>query len=242
MPDTLVLCYHAVSPGWAAALSVRPDALRDQLGLLRRRGYRGVTFTEAVAAPAPHPRVAVTFDDAFASVRELAEPILDALGWPGTVFAVSDHVQDGRPLTWDGTSQWLATEDAGELAGLDLDGLRALRDAGWEIGSHTASHPHLPQLADDALEHELAASRTALEAGLGRPCESLAYPYGEADGRVVAAARAAGYRWATTLPARWPGPQPLLWPRAGVYQADDLRRFRLKVSPAARRVRRMLRR
>ena len=46
--DTLVLCYHAVSDGWPSGLSVTPAALERQLAILLGRGYRGVTFTEAV--------------------------------------------------------------------------------------------------------------------------------------------------------------------------------------------------
>src|SRR3954454_13564814 len=48
MNDLLVLCYHAVSHTWPAALSVTPEALDRQLGQLTRRGYRGARFTDVV--------------------------------------------------------------------------------------------------------------------------------------------------------------------------------------------------
>jgi peptidoglycan/xylan/chitin deacetylase (PgdA/CDA1 family) len=238
--DIVVLCYHAVSETFPADLSVRPAALRDQLRLLQRRGYRGVTFTEAVMSPARGRRVAVTFDDAFASVEELGKPILDELGWPATVFAVSDFAHDGRPLSWQGTDQWAATEHAGEMRSLDWERLRALARDGWEIGSHTVTHPYLTTLDDAALERELSASREAVEAAMDTGCASIAYPYGDVDARVVEAARRAGYRAAAALPARWLTDGPLEFPRAGIYHGDDLRRFRLKVSPTVRRVRRTL--
>ena len=85
MTDGIVLCYHALSPTWEADLSTTPERFERQLELLVRRGYRGVTFEQAVRAP--HERtVAVTFDDAYRSVLELARPILDRLGLPATVF------------------------------------------------------------------------------------------------------------------------------------------------------------
>lgn len=242
MRDTVVLCYHAVSVTWPADLSVRPDRMREQLTLLRDRGYRGVTFSDALIGPPSGRRVAVTFDDAYRSVAHLAKPILDELGYPGTVFAVTDHVADGRPLAWMGTDHWTTTEHAGELAGLDADGLLALQDAGWEIGSHTASHPHLTRLDDDDLDHELTSSREALEALVGRACPTLAYPYGDVDDRVLAATARAGYRWAAALPSRWLTAMPLEWPRVGVYHRDDLRRFKLKASPHVRALRRRLHR
>ena len=40
MPDVLVLCYHAVSERFPAALSVTPEAFERQLHLLARAGYR----------------------------------------------------------------------------------------------------------------------------------------------------------------------------------------------------------
>jgi peptidoglycan/xylan/chitin deacetylase (PgdA/CDA1 family) len=115
--------------------------------------------------------------------------------------------------------------------------LRMLADAGWEIGSHTATHPHLTQIDDATLRTELTRSKMACEQGLGRPCASIAYPYGDVDARVVAATAAAGYQSAAALPRRLNGRGDLEWPRIGVYHADDERRFRLKVSPSIRRLR-----
>jgi peptidoglycan/xylan/chitin deacetylase (PgdA/CDA1 family) len=240
--DTLVLCYHAVSPTWPADLSVTPEALERQLQLLARQGYTGVTFGAAVGEPDVGRRVSVTFDDAFLSVLELAKPILDELGWPATVFAVADHVRDGWPLAWAGTERWLTTEHEQELAGMDAAQLQALAADGWEIGSHTCTHPSLPTLPPGELQEELERSKADLEAMLGLPMTSIAYPYGDHNDAVVAATEAAGYACAATLPHRWPRPERLRWPRIGVYHPDDLRRYRIKVSPAVRRARTQLRR
>lgn len=232
-----MLCYHAVSETWPAPLSVRPERLEAQLASLLRRGYRGATFHDAVFAP-PAPRtLAVTFDDAFRSVLELAFPILERAGVPATVFVPTAFPDRGGPLLWTGIDHWAAGPHAGELAGLSWEQLRTLAAAGWEIGSHTCTHPRLPALGDEPLAAELGESRTACERGTGTPCRSLAYPYGDVNGRVMAAARAAGYRAAAALPAR-PGPAtPLAWPRVGVYHLDRLWRFRLKTSPLVTRLR-----
>ncbi len=242
MTDTLALCYHAISPSWPADLSVTPDAFRAQLRRLDRAGYRGVTFTQAVQARARGKVVAVTFDDAFRSVLEIAKPALDELGWPGTIYAVTDFAAAGTPLRWDGVSQWAETPFAAELASLGWDELRGLRDAGWEVGSHTVTHPRLTQCDDADLDRELTASRAAIEAALGEPPASLAYPYGDVDARVVEATGRAGYATAAALPAQWGELGALEWPRVGIYHPDDLRRFRLKTSRVTRRAREVLRR
>jgi peptidoglycan/xylan/chitin deacetylase (PgdA/CDA1 family) len=236
----LVLCYHAVSARWPAPLSVTPEALEVQLRLLARRGYKGTTFDRLVSGPPDGPEVAVTFDDAYLSVLELAKPILDGVGFPATVFVPTDYPdRPERPMAWDGIDNWLGGPHEAELRPMSWDQICALADAGWEIGSHTCSHPRLTSLAHDELERELALSRAKLTERLGRPCRALAYPYGDHDRRVIEAAAAAGYAAAGTLPGRLPRPERLAWPRVGIYHVDDERRFRLKVSKITRALRRL---
>ena len=213
-----------------------PAALEAQLTKLLADGYRGVTFTEAVRGVAGRS-VAVTFDDAFASVLELGKPILDRLGVPATVFAVSDFARDGRPLEWAGIDHWKGGPFDDELRSLSWEQLRALAAEGWEIGSHTCDHPRLTTCDDAELARQLAESRSAMESALGGPCTSVAYPYGDMDARVEAAAGRAGYVAGAALPARWYRERPLAWPRVGVYHGDDARRFALKTSRAVRMVR-----
>lgn len=237
MSDVLVLGYHGVSDSWPSPLAVSPRDLDDQLRTLTARGYRGATFTEAVQAPPAHKTVALTFDDAYRSVFELAFPILATRGFPGTVFAPTAFAGRETPMSWPGIDHWLGGAHEAELTPMSWDQLRRLADAGWEVGSHTRTHPQLTELDDEALAEELQGSRQDCERSLGRPCTSLAYPYGDHDERVVEAAGAAGYVAACALPAGLFRPAPLRWPRIGVYRADRRARFSLKLSPAVRRLR-----
>jgi peptidoglycan/xylan/chitin deacetylase (PgdA/CDA1 family) len=237
MNDLLVICYHAIDPTWPADLSVTPAALEAQIAALARHGYRGVRFSDALSGGHQGRVVAITFDDSYRSVLELAKPILDAHGYPATVFVPTDWPGETRPMRWQGIDHWLDTPHEDAMRALDWRELGELADAGWEIGSHTCSHPHLPELDDSSLTRELTTSKARIETELGRPCTSLAYPYGEVDERVLDATLAAGYRWAGTIPRVLPRPRPLLWPRVPVYHQDDLRRFRSKVSPSLRRLR-----
>jgi peptidoglycan/xylan/chitin deacetylase (PgdA/CDA1 family) len=196
----------------------------------------GATFTEAVTAPPAARTLAVTYDDAFASVGELAAPILADLGLPGTVFVPTDW--PGRTMHWPGIDQWLGTEHEHELRAMGWDELRALDRAGWEVAAHTCSHPHLTQVADnEALRHELADSRAACERELGKPCRSIAYPFGDVDERVRAATGAAGYEVGAALSATaFAHPSRLGVPRVGVWHGDGDLRFRAKVSPLTLRL------
>lgn len=237
MNDVLVLCYHALSPDWPAALSTTPERFEEQIELMLSRGYVAATFERAVTDPPAERTFAITFDDAYRSVVDLALPIMERLGVPGSLYVPTDFPGTGRPLAWEGTDRWLGGPHEHELGCLDWSELRALADAGWELGSHTRSHPHLTRLPDDQLAAELSESRATCEESLGRPCRTIAYPYGDVDARVLAATRAAGYSAAAALPDRLGSKDVLDWARVGIYNGDDLRRFRLKVSPLVRRVR-----
>ncbi len=229
-----MLCYHAVSETWPADLSTTPEAIERQLAALVDRGYRGVTFSEAVEGGAGK-RVAVTFDDAYRSVIELALPILDRLSLPGTVFVPTAHVGSEAPMAWAGIDRWLGGPHEQEMLCMSREQLRDLDRRGWEVGAHTHTHPRLSQLAEAELPGELELPRRLLAEWLGKPCRSLAYPYGDFSPAVVNAARAAGYSSAATLAASVSIRDPLLWPRVGVYHGDAKWRFRLKVTPLARK-------
>jgi len=237
LSDTLVLCYHAVSERWPAPLSVTPQAFERQLELLVERGYEGATFRDAALGGRSGKTLAVTFDDAYLSVLDLARPILDRLGLPATVFVPTDWPGRDEPMHWPGIDQWMGGQFEPELRSLTWEQLAELDAHGWEIGAHTRSHPHLTTLEDAALDEELRGSRAECERRLGRPCTTLAYPYGDYDARVAAAAGRAGYEAACTLPSRIHPARPLEWPRVGVYHDDSDRRYRLKVSRAVRAVR-----
>lgn len=239
MSQPLVLCYHAVSESWDSELAVTPAQLRTQLGDLLARGYRPATFLDAVLAP-PRSRVlAITFDDAYRSVFELARPVLAELGATASVYAPTDWIGSDRAMRWPGIDHWIGTTDEDELLPMDWDQLRELAAEGWEVGSHSCSHPRLTELDDASLRQELEDSRSACALGLGRPCETIAYPYGDVDERVAGAAGAAGYRAGGALPAAPHAASALLWPRVGVYRFDGKARLRLKTSPLVQRMRRL---
>jgi peptidoglycan/xylan/chitin deacetylase (PgdA/CDA1 family) len=173
----LVLCYHAVSPDWEHRLAIQPDLLLRQVRALSR--FR---------------QVHATFDDAFRSAATVF-PDLERLGVPVQIFVCTRYALVGAPLT----IPELAGDDPEQLATMNWDELREQAARGVAIGSHAVSHPHLTTLSEDDLRRELNESKEEIEDRVGRPCEDLAYPYGEHDQRVRAAARAAGYRRAYAL-------------------------------------------
>lgn len=104
------------------------------------------------------------------------------------------------------------------FAPMNVADVRALAAAGHEIGSHGVDHEIFVHVDERTLERELAESRATLERWTGRPVAGLAYPNGDCDARVVAAARAAGYAYAcaTAHGRNEPGCDPLCLARIDV--------------------------
>jgi peptidoglycan/xylan/chitin deacetylase (PgdA/CDA1 family) len=197
-----------------------------------------VTFAEAVRGEYEGKVVAVTFDDGYRSVLEVAKPILDAHGMPATVFLVTDYVGSERSMSWEGIDRWLDGRHADELMPMSWAEARQLVDEGWEIGSHTRTHPKLTEVDDARLREELEGSRAECERQLERPCETVAYPYGDLDLRVEEAAMRAGYAAGAALTPRFGRPPAFCRPRTGIYQIDGQRSFGIKTSRTVRRIQR----
>jgi peptidoglycan/xylan/chitin deacetylase (PgdA/CDA1 family) len=223
-PRSTALCYHAVSATWNDPLAVTPEAFEHQIRSLLRRGFTPVGANQLLRGKAA--TFHVTFDDCFTSISGALDLLLK-LGVPATLFVCSSLADTGAPLAVrEVTGRAVGHED--ELVTLSWSELRELADLGFAIGSHTATHPHLVQLGDSELRDELRLSRQRIEEAVGRPSRFLAYPYGESDARVRAAARHAGYEAAFGLGEGRNPVDLFAFPRADVYRGTDAIRFRAK--------------
>jgi peptidoglycan/xylan/chitin deacetylase (PgdA/CDA1 family) len=90
------------------------------------------------------------------------------------------------------------------------------------VASHARGHPKLSGLDRDAIDEELTGSMRDLQARLPGAPPLIAYPHGDHDERVRAAAMAAGYRAAfTTNPGRnGAGTDPYCLRRIGIKDWD----------------------
>jgi peptidoglycan/xylan/chitin deacetylase (PgdA/CDA1 family) len=230
--EPVVLCYHATSSDWNHHISVAPDVIERQIRSLLVRRYRAVRAADLVAGRGR--LFHVTFDDAFRSVLD-ALAVLERHGVRGTVFSCTELADGGRlfPIRRRPGEENITIAES-SLRTMTWDELRSVAERGHEVGSHTVSHPHLTRVSDVELARELRESRERLESELGRPCPFLAYPYGDENGRVRIAARAAGYEAAFGLPGRSRPYDPFAIPRLGIWRKDGPVRFFLKTSAARR--------
>jgi peptidoglycan/xylan/chitin deacetylase (PgdA/CDA1 family) len=189
-----ILTYHSLDES-GSPISLAPEAFRRHVAWLVSGGVPVVPVSDLLAVAPGGDAVAVTFDDAFTSFREVAWPLLREHGIPATVFVPADHA--GRTNAWpDERVTGVPT-----LPLLDWDALARLTAEGCELGSHSRSHRDLRGLDDAALGEELEGAAARIEERTGARPRGLAYPYGLADDRVVRAA-ARAYRFACTAAFR----------------------------------------
>jgi peptidoglycan/xylan/chitin deacetylase (PgdA/CDA1 family) len=138
-----------------------------------------IASAAAVQNLTPAPRVSFTFDDGFVSSLTKAAPTLAKYNLAGTNYVITDCVGLTAPndCAADGTRDYMSWEQIRELQ----------NTYGWEIGSHTASHPLLSTLTTSQIEAEMVNSRQALVDN-GVNATNIAFPYGDYNNEVLAQA------------------------------------------------------
>jgi len=222
-----VLCYHAVQPGWQAPMSMEPDMFASHMGWLARH-RRVVPLETAVGSLDRHGRlpgraVALTFDDGFRSVHQHALEVLTRHGLPVTVFLVAATLGEGGHDV-----DWVDRPPDSPLETLTVDQIHEMQSLGVSFQSHSLAHRDLTQLSYDECVRDLTSSRELLESVLDSHVRLLAYPRGRHSAAVRAAAEAAGYTHAFTLPEGREPSGPYALPRVGIYHDNSVSRLRMK--------------
>jgi peptidoglycan/xylan/chitin deacetylase (PgdA/CDA1 family) len=182
-----VLMYHVVAEPPARAtnpqLFVTPPDFAAQIKLLAASGYTAVTLDEVWSywhhrgtLPA-HP-IVLSFDDGYRADYTRVLPMLEAQRWPGVLN--------------------LEIHNLFTPGGLTRQHVREMIAAGWELDSHTITHPNLTHVNAARLWAEVGESRERLQHWFGVPVNFFCPPAGEYDQTVIAAVRRAGYLGETT--------------------------------------------
>lgn len=182
-PDVVqvpILMYHhiGVSPS-GSRYYVTPENFEAQLKLLRDWDYTTISasmlvqaITQGALLP-PRP-ILITFDDANLDNYSNAFPIMQKYGFTGVLYV---------PYSYIGVPNYLSVSQVQEMVA-----------AGWEVGSHTMSHPsNFLALEPAAMRWEIVGSRQKLTELLGVPILTFAYPFGQNSNAAVDYVHFAGY-------------------------------------------------
>lgn len=178
--SAVVVMYHRFGEGKYPSTNIRLEQFEEHLRELQEGGYTVLPLPEIISAlkekkPLPDRAVGISIDDAYLSVYREAWPRLKAAGYPFTLFVATDEIDEKA----QGHMSW--------------EQLREMAKAGVTIGSQTAAHPHMPDIAPGAMDAELAKSNARFKAELGKAPDLFAYPYGEANRAAMESARKAGF-------------------------------------------------
>jgi peptidoglycan/xylan/chitin deacetylase (PgdA/CDA1 family) len=169
-----VLLFHRVTD------EIPPDGITvstawfRQICRMLQRSFRVVPLGEIfrlvrTGAPVPRRTVAITFDDSYRDNLPAAH-VLAEHGLPACFFIPAGYVGTEKQFPWD--------RGLPRLANLSWDEVREMAGLGFEIGSHTVTHPNLAELTLEQTRQELVESKAILERQLERPVRWLAYPFG----------------------------------------------------------------
>lgn len=223
----VVLMYHSIEPDnkrpsnmW----SVSVTKFREQIELLRSNGWHTARVCDLESAEKlPLRTVIITFDDGYANTFENGFELLLEQGMCATWFIVTRDI--GKRSGW-------TDPEVPDWSILSRHQLRQMAAAGMEIGAHTRTHSHLPELDPPTIWDEVLGSRKDLEDILGLPVTSFAYPYGQYNEDCITAVRKAGYRVACSTRTGWFGSDSDLLQvrRVAVFSHDDFATFARKLA------------
>jgi peptidoglycan/xylan/chitin deacetylase (PgdA/CDA1 family) len=187
-PKVPTLTYHHVrdiapeDPPTLRSISCPRELFASHLDWLKSHGFEAITFVDlqaflgGQARLAPRP-VVLTFDDGYDD-NWFAFQELQRRGMKGVFFVVTS-----------------ALDAPGRLS---REQVKAMAEAGMEIGSHSATHVDLRGLRRKRQMEEAQGSKQVLEGLLGRPVISFCYPGGASSGLTSSVLEEAGYWFART--------------------------------------------
>jgi len=217
----MILAYHRINPWYKKdALSVSPEQFERQLRYTLKRFY---PISPSVL-PAIKPNdFLITFDDGYADNLWYAIPVLKKLGIVPIIFLTVNYI--GTDYIFN------RYRDKEKDRFLTWNEVKKMSDEGVVFGSHSLSHPHLPDLSDSQLWIEVDDSKKMIEDKTGKPVDFFCYPYGDFDERVIEKVQLAGYKNAFVTPPKGKKIKESNYTllRTGVYGHNNFLAFRVKI-------------
>ena len=184
-----ILCYHSVIEN-GRRVDSDPHKQHIPLRLFLKhldylqQHYHVISLNEFQRAKRekltlPDHTVVLTFDDGFQDFATVVAPHLIRRNLPATVFIITDRVSGNLPPNGESFLTW--------------DEVRELAGAGLDIGSHTCSHPLLPELSLQEVMRELSESQAAVRARTQQSEVAFSYPFGQTSEQISRMAESAGY-------------------------------------------------
>ncbi|HET9094620.1 MAG TPA: polysaccharide deacetylase family protein [Solirubrobacteraceae bacterium] len=176
------LVYHALGPAPPGApfplLYVSYGDFTAEMAWLHAHGYQAVTIDEVMRAwyhggTLPAKPIVITFDNGYPEQVTFAPHVMARYGWPGVLNEITENHLVPRQI-WP------------------------IIHLGWEVDSHSLTHPELTTAPPAELWAQVHGSRAYLRRTFHVPVNSFCYPSSHYNAAVIAAVKRAGYTNAVT--------------------------------------------
>lgn len=181
-PHCMVLYYHSVPAEFRERFARQLDTILRHTKPVHPEHTHSLENGELYSL--------VTFDDGFRNFLEIALPELIDRKVPSLMFVITEAL--GKSFGPPNAPESVMTAEQ----------LRHLPESLVAIGSHTLTHPYLPDSSEKDARRELVQSRLTLETLLNKPVPYFSFPYGGMTPSLVCLCEEAGYsRIYSALPA-----------------------------------------
>jgi peptidoglycan/xylan/chitin deacetylase (PgdA/CDA1 family) len=182
-----VLGYHQFEDGSKDPWVLPPAVFRTQMQALKDANITVISMDDFLAwrkgeKAIPERSAVITIDDGYVSAYNTAWPILKEFGYPFTMYVYTNYIsKGGKSIKWDQ--------------------LKEMSAAGVDIACHSRSHDvmtaprHRPKAETNEqwLDAELIGSKAEIEAKIGKPVRTFAFPYGKRNDAMSEIGLKAGY-------------------------------------------------
>jgi peptidoglycan/xylan/chitin deacetylase (PgdA/CDA1 family) len=177
-----ILVYHALGPAPAGApfpgLYVSYGDFKAEMAWLNAHGYQAVTLDQVMKAwyhrgTLPAKPIVITFDNGYPQQVRFAPHVMSKYGWPGVLNEITEN---HLPPSY----------------------IWPVIHRGWEVDSHSLTHPDLTAESPAGLWAQVHQSRVFLQKTFHIAVNSFCYPSSRYNAGVIAAVKRAGYTNAVT--------------------------------------------
>ncbi len=212
-----VLMYHMIGNIQNNDAVLSESHLREQMQYLKDHGYHPISLDQLYDyvvrnKPVPVRPVVLTFDDGYKDTYTIVLPLMKEYGFKATVFIPTYDADQGTRLNWQE--------------------IKAMKEGGLDIASHSYHHERLSTKSAADMENEIAMSQKELRDQLGITNEFFCYPYGQEHPEVESALRKAGIKMAFTMNPGWAkyGDDPYAVKRIWIGNSVELANFAERIS------------
>ncbi len=220
----VIFCYHSVAnDNWR--FSVKPKDLEAQMDYMVKNyvPWKLSDIEKYLDGKKVLNKNAfiITFDDGYKNLLKTVDIFKNKSINP-TVFLLSDKGKIKRK------------EISTKRSILKKNEILVLKSAGWEIGSHSKTHPDLTKSSKESLLEEVLGSKKELEKNLNLKVNYFAYPKGRYTKNAIEVVKKSGYKLGLTVDDNFicKKSNKFLLPRIGIDGTHSFEEFKASFTPS----------